>query len=289
MEDSDGGIAVTMRRRLGECSLAERKVGRALLAAYPAAGFETASRLAARAGVSAQTVIRFVNRLGFSGFPEFQQALRDEIEDRSASPWGRLAADVFDRESMTGEGALDRVAQAMRDSFVDAFQTIPRDEFTQAIKLIVDPSRRLMIAGGRISGLLAEYLGRHLIQMRADTQVLPNGLVERAVALGGVGRKDVLVLFDFRRYEEPLFELAKAAHARGASIVLVTDTWLSPVSQVAAVVLPMPVTGPLPFNSLAATFAVLETIVAVVLAELGDSARKRMVACEQFARDAALF
>src|SRR5262245_32510273 len=170
---------MTIRQRLGECSPAEQKVARVLLAAYPVAGFETAARLAARAGVSAQSVIRFVNRIGFSGFPEFQQALRDEIEDRSASPWQRLAVGEVDVDAVTGEGDLDRVAQGMRDSFVEAFPTIPRAEFTRAVKLITDRARRLTLSGGRISGLLAEYLGRHLIQMRAEVRILSDGLVER--------------------------------------------------------------------------------------------------------------
>jgi len=83
---AQGGLAEGIRRRLGECSPAERKVGRVLLAAYPSAGFETVARLAERAGVSGPTVVRFVNRLGFRGFPDFQQALREELAERTASP-----------------------------------------------------------------------------------------------------------------------------------------------------------------------------------------------------------
>ena len=83
---AEAGMAEMIRRGLGDCSPAERKVARVLLAAYPSAGFETVARLAERAGVSGPTVLRFVQRLGYRGFPDFQEALRQDLDDRSASP-----------------------------------------------------------------------------------------------------------------------------------------------------------------------------------------------------------
>lgn len=77
-------LAEEIRQRFGDLSPAERKVARVLLAGYPAAGFETVATLAERATVSAPTVIRFVNRLGYKGFPDFQAALRGNW--RNAEP-----------------------------------------------------------------------------------------------------------------------------------------------------------------------------------------------------------
>ncbi|MFF0751724.1 hypothetical protein [Streptomyces sp. NPDC004267] len=42
-------------------------------------------------------------------------------------------------------------------------------------------------------GLLAQYLGLHLMQLRDDIRLLPAGDVERTAALGGLTRRDVLV------------------------------------------------------------------------------------------------
>ncbi|MFB7758506.1 MurR/RpiR family transcriptional regulator, partial [Streptomyces sp. NPDC056121] len=66
---ASGALADVIRHKLGDLSPAERKVARVLLANYPSAGFETVAVLAERAGVSAPTVIRFVGRLGYRGFP----------------------------------------------------------------------------------------------------------------------------------------------------------------------------------------------------------------------------
>ena len=50
------------------------------------AGFDTVAELARRAQVSGPTVVRFATRLGFSGYPEFQRALRGDLARRIDSP-----------------------------------------------------------------------------------------------------------------------------------------------------------------------------------------------------------
>ena len=63
-EARSASVAEAIRRGMADCSPAERKVARVLLSSYPSAGFETVAKLAARAGVSGPTVLRFANRLG---------------------------------------------------------------------------------------------------------------------------------------------------------------------------------------------------------------------------------
>jgi hypothetical protein len=79
-------VAERIRTHLPSASAAERRIGRALLASYPAAGLDTAGRLAAAAGVSTASVVRYVASLGFAGYREFQDALREELDDRTFSP-----------------------------------------------------------------------------------------------------------------------------------------------------------------------------------------------------------
>lgn len=88
-----GGLLVSeqVRRALDSLSAGERKVGRALLANYPIAGLETVAELARRASVSSPTVIRFVGRLGFTGYPDFQKT-RSRSTGTSGIPTGAVRA-----------------------------------------------------------------------------------------------------------------------------------------------------------------------------------------------------
>lgn len=272
-------LAGVLRSRLGECTPAERKVARVLLAGYPAAGFETVAVIAERAAVSGPTVLRLLGRLGFRGLPDFQQALRRELDERQASP---LA--LYDARDGGGEDPSALVVGAVRRTLAD----LPAADLDRAIALLADPRRRPLLVGGRFSRLLAEYLHLHLVQLREGVTLLGADPVTRAATVAGGGSRDVLVVFDFRRYEPRLLALARAVRARGAAVVLVTDRWLSPIGEVADAVLACHVDAPSAYDSLVPAMAVVETVVGGVLTSLGDAARERMAACEQAAQDTAL-
>ena len=61
----------------------ERRVARTLLATYPTAGLESLPQLAEGAGVTGPTVLRFVRKIGFEGYPDFQRSLRHEVQART--------------------------------------------------------------------------------------------------------------------------------------------------------------------------------------------------------------
>src|SRR2546428_11011561 len=89
MSVTDHRVGELVRQRLDSLSPAERRLARALLASYPIAGLESVARFAERAGVSPPTVTRFITKLGFRGYPEFQEALRHEVHARVSSPLTR--------------------------------------------------------------------------------------------------------------------------------------------------------------------------------------------------------
>src|SRR5216683_3491324 len=86
---SDSRVGELVRHRLASLSPAERKLARVLLASYPIAGLESVARFAERARVSPPTVTRFITKLGFKGYPEFQEVLRHEVQARLSSPLTR--------------------------------------------------------------------------------------------------------------------------------------------------------------------------------------------------------
>src|SRR5437764_8748557 len=87
------GVADLVRQHQAGLSPAERKLARVFLASYPIAGLESVARFAERAGVSPPTVTRFITKLGFRGYPEFQEKLRHEVQARLSSPLTRFRDD----------------------------------------------------------------------------------------------------------------------------------------------------------------------------------------------------
>ncbi|WP_329493104.1 MurR/RpiR family transcriptional regulator [Kitasatospora herbaricolor] len=289
-------LAEDIRQRLGDCSPAERKVGRVLLAGWPAAGFETIATLAERADVSAPTVLRFVTRLGYRGFPDFQTALRAELDERHASPLTLYTAGGYGAAAADGAAGADAGPAALLGRGREVFTTavdrtlaeVPPHDLERAVQLLSDPKRHITLAGGRFTHLLAQYLGLHLMQLRDEVRFLPDRPVERTAHLASMGRRDVLVVFDYRRYEDDKVTMAELVRDAGGRVVLFTDTWLSPVSTQAEVVLSSQVGAPSPYDSLVPTLAVVETVVAGVITALGESAHQHMQRGEETAKRAGL-
>lgn len=269
--------------RMDELSTAERKVARTLLATYPAAGLESAADLAKRARVSTPTVLRFVTRLGYEGYPDFQRVLIHEVHERMGSP-----LEQFDEQEArrSGQQFLPYVASTFVTTVQETFDHVPRHDFLRAVELLADGRRRLRLVGGRFSHVLAEYLAAHLHIMRGDVVCLSAGDMSRAGALLDASRRDVFVIFDYRRYQPSTVELAGTAAAAGATIVLLTDQFLSPIADVAEAVLPARVDAPSPFDSLVPAMALVESLVAGVSDKLGPAARKRVRHMEELQVDA---
>src|SRR5256885_4595671 len=80
-------------------------------------------------------------------------------------------------------------------------------------------------------------------------------------------KTDVLVVFDYRRYQPDTIECARVAAARGCDVILFTDQWLSPASAFARQVLVTSVETVGPFDSLVGAIAVVEAVVAAGVGE----------------------
>lgn len=265
-----------LRDSLDALSTSERKVARAILAAYPIAGLETVAELAQRANVSSPTVIRFVTKLGFSGYPAFQQMLMHEVQERLGSPLAQYGTTKRPVEN----SFIDYVSQVFLGNMQESLRELPESELSAAVDMLIDTRRRINLIGGHFSQMLASYLAAHLQLLRSGIAVIPNDEMSRLAAVADASRSDVMVVFDYRRYEPETVRFAQRVADRGSDVLLFTDRWLSPAADVAAVVLPARVESPSPFDSLVPAMALVETVIAAVTERLGDAGKDRVGAIE---------
>jgi DNA-binding MurR/RpiR family transcriptional regulator len=265
-------IAERLRTELGEFTPAERKVARVLLAHYPVGGLEPVAKLATAAGVSAPTVLRLVAKLSFDSYADFQQSLKSEVSARMSSP-----LDLHAGRRGPGEGGALRLAQQILcDGIESSFARLPPAEFEQAIRLLTDPGHGVLLIGGRFSTMLAEYLAAHLRILRPGVRVVSAAGADRTSSVLDVAPRDVLVAFDYRRYQRDTVWLTGAAREQGARVIAFTDPYLSPLSAYADVILTSSVQSPSPFDALTPALALVEALIAALVDRLGDAPRARM-------------
>ena len=241
-----------------------------LLADYPAAGLQTVARLAAQSGVSAPTVLKLTERLGFRAYGDFQQALREELQQRQQSPLDQYHTDAADLD------VLVRARHAFGRCVTQTFDALDPQQMDRAVELLSGPRRRVLATGGRFSSVVARSLVLHLEVLRPGVQFLSSE--DRISAVVDLGPRDVVVAVDLRRYQTGTIRFAREAARRGAQVILLTDQWQSPVATEAKVVLTAALDAPSPFDSLVGAAVVVETLVAGVVDRLGDKPKRRMQA-----------
>ncbi len=243
-------------------TVADRKLSAALMADYPVVGLASITDFARSAGVSTPSVLRFAKRLGYTGFPAFQQALRGEVSAQLQNP-------IEKREQWSSKAPrthiLNRLADAAMDNLSASLRHIDHHVFDDICKLIGDPKRQIHIMGGRITAHVAGYLHTHLQMARPGVHLVPAAGSHWPQHLLEIGAGDVLVVFDVRRYDARVQDFAASAKQRGCKIVLITDQWMSPISRVAAFTLPLRMDVPSGWDSNVVTLFAVEAMVASVV------------------------
>ena len=259
----------------------ERRAARALLANYPMLGLETVAEFSARSGVSPPTILRFTGRLGFASYADFQRRLREEVEAQLQSPLAK-ATPPEEPGELRSHAAF---AAAAADNIVETFRHMPSGEFDAVVALLADAKRPVHLLGGRFTDAIARYMAAHLRILRPGVRHMDGQPGNWRDQLVDMTKRDVLVVFDIRRYQEDIVALARAAARRQAAIVLVTDQWLSPAARIASHVLPARIQVPSAWDSSTALLAIAEALIAAVTQRNWPTVSARIGALEALRPD----
>ncbi|MBZ9873992.1 MurR/RpiR family transcriptional regulator [Mesorhizobium sp. BR1-1-9] len=262
-------IAELIADRIGTMPTGERRAAQALIASYPMIGLKTVAEFSSAAGVSSPTILRFVARLGFQNYPEFQSSLQDELAAQLQSPATRTL-----NPPLPG-GTASPMLEATLDNMRETFRHLSDQQLADIASRLAERRGKTFLIGGRFTDPLARYMAAHLAIIQPDVIHLAGQESMWRDRLIDMGKRDVLVIFDIRRYQDSLIRFAEKAHQRGVQIVLFTDQWLSPIARFARHVIAGRTAVPSAWDSSAALFVVAETLIGAVTRQLeADGARR---------------
>jgi DNA-binding MurR/RpiR family transcriptional regulator len=224
-------------------------------------GLEGIQDVAAQCAVQPSAVVRFAKHFGFSGFTELQRIFRDGLARQIAPSrnYRTRIRDVID----SGAGALSAVeiAQEFLGGSIAGMQELRNGlhgpSFKKAVDLLAEADA-IWVAGSRRSFPIAAYLDYAL--QHTDKRV---GLIS---ALGSmhqgqmrsVRKGDVLVAISYTPYAGETLEVAEAAVARGARLIAITDSRMSPLARNANVALIVQDNSTFGFRSLTSTLGLAQ-------------------------------
>ncbi len=237
LETNHGHQALSgyIRARFDDFSRSQKDVAQYIVDHLDEAAFQTAEELARRANTSSSTVVRFSQALGFEGFPELQQAARDEYRRRVgqsgvATEALTVATPLFSLDHTEFEAAL----AADHVNVEDTAHKLSRSDVEAAVDAIVT-AEKVLIAGTDQMAFFASYL-RHLLMLldlRAEIVASPS-----QEALGRLSRIDpttLVVGLSAGRPHPLITRTMKLARHRKAPTLAITDATLSEVARLARI------------------------------------------------------
>ena len=218
-----------IQSNLPEFSKGQRLIARYIAEHYDKAAFMTASRLGATVGVSESTVVRFATELGYDGYPHLQKTLQEMIRNRLTA----VQRMEVTNDRMGNRDVLQTVLSADVEKIRMTLDEIDREAFQGAVDALTG-ARRIYIVGVRSSSALASFLGFYFnLLFENVTLVHTNSVSEIFEQVLRIGPGDVLFGVSFPRYSKRTLSAMQYARDRGARVIALTDSHLSPLARVA--------------------------------------------------------
>jgi DNA-binding MurR/RpiR family transcriptional regulator len=177
--------------------------------------------------------VRFSQALGFEGFPELQQAARDEYRRRPAGAAAEpqlAATPLFSLDQTEFEGAL----AADHVNVEDTAHKLSRTEVDGAIEAIAS-AEKVLIAGTDQMAFFASYLRHLLMLLDLRAEIVASPSQEALGRLSRIDEQTLVIGLSAGRPHPLITRTMKLARHRKAPTLAITDATLSEVARLAKI------------------------------------------------------
>jgi DNA-binding MurR/RpiR family transcriptional regulator len=223
----------------------------------------TVAAVARATDVQPSSMIRFANALGYSGFSQMQQVFQGHLVERSASLRERIepmrrGAKAGGRRSSAG--VLHQLIGDAIGELARLEENLRADDMKAAVKLLA-AARHIHVLAQRSAFPVACYLAYALNELELPVRLLDGvgGMLHEFAR--GIVNGDVLLAASFRNDSPDVVAAAGACRERGAKVIAITDSMLSPLGPLADVCLELGDHSQQPRRSLVAPLCLAHALV----------------------------
>jgi DNA-binding MurR/RpiR family transcriptional regulator len=258
----------------------QRKVADVLLQRIREVPFMSVIDLEDLSGTSKATVVRLAQSLGFSGYFELRDRIREGAQSEIS---GAEVAPLLSRES--DEETLTAVALQDVKNINQTIAQIDREVFARVAGMFLKAAHVYTFGLG-ISSLLARVLSYSLNQVAVRSTPFAHEHETFFEQIHQVTPSDVAVAFSFHPYSRETIDTAQALASKRVPVIAVTDRVTSPVSFVSKAVLPIASQNLLFTNSISAISVLINALTTEVARRSKDRATGNLRETEKLLQQA---
>ena len=186
--------------------------------------FMTTKELAQICDISEATVVRFVSTLGYEGYSDFQNALKDFVNTGLSLP---------ERADIKGikEHGADRLHRGVLEELGNLqhlYENISVETMNEFVDQL-DKVNTVYVVGSRISYTYAYYLGWSLTKIRKGVHILKGSDSTSFDLLVNANSPSLVILTTSTRYPNELIKLARMIQRSSHTLLTMTDSSICPI------------------------------------------------------------
>lgn len=226
-------------------------------------GIQSIQEVASQCEVQPSAVVRFAKHFGFTGFTALQKLFRDGLAQQispSRNYQSRIRQAI---ESGARDLSSAEIAHALIGGGIAGMEELQRSlqepAFEDSVKLLAEADSIWLMASRR-SFAVSTYLAYALQHTDKRIHHITSSGSMQEGQLRGMRPQDVLIAVSFAPYAEETESIVRQAHERGARIIAITDSRLSPLARFATCSLLVQETSVFGFRALTNSMAVAQSL-----------------------------
>lgn len=237
-----------------------RKVADYVMSHYYEVAFMTAAQLADTVDVDTTTVVRFSQRLGYNGYPELLQDIRQQVKNELYS--------VYEPQSLQQDAPAAIFKQQVDQDTDNLRQILIQNppEHLQEIAVLCSNVERIYFVAEGYANTVTEMVAAQLRHQDIQAEAVAEDPVRRAATLASLDSRDLVVGISATEYGENVARALDFAQMQGCRTLGIVGSLESPVNRIVDKIIyaPSEVAGPLPsvVPLTAALTALAQTLVA---------------------------
>ncbi len=228
--------------------------------------------ISASSGVSPATLSRLARVLGFVSYEELRELCRETVGERSQS--------LIQRAQKLQDGSEEapiyvRQATACIANITTLVQTMDNDRLQKAVNALSDAESVVLFGAFGSTGIV-EYMA-YLANYFSTNWTLAGRMgASLGASLAAMGQKDVLLVVTKTPYASRAVHAIEAAQQIGAKTIVISDSHACPAIKFATFPFIVPSDSPQFFSSYAATLTLMESMIAMLVAQSGEGTSERI-------------
>ncbi|WP_413693433.1 MurR/RpiR family transcriptional regulator [Psychromonas sp. KJ10-2] len=246
-------------------------------------GLDPIRETAQKASVSTYTLIRLAERMGVSSYDELREPFRLSLVSAAAS--------VDQPEWIAGLRSCGELGQIQADSAINSMAIVQRslehlnqEKMQRVVDLLLNANNVYLTAVRASYGMAfyLHYVGRMALP---SMQLIPRNMASAIDDLHMAGKGDVLIAITLTPYSRETIEACQFAQRKGIKLVLISDSEIISPDFSADETLIASVLSTHHFGCYTGMMAVIETLLAVLVAQGAEDAQKRIASYEALRKE----